>query len=292
MHSAPEVVAALRAGADACRDADCREGSIDVIEAPGHLIATGDTHDNPSNFRAVVEAAGLTGEFGADEKHLTLHEIIHPETLDAHNEDTSFEGLARIAWLKAQHPELVHVLLANHELAQAMDQLIVKNGVRCVAAFNAGIDRRFGDGADAVRDAVRDFIFAMPLALRARCPQGDILCAHSLPAPAAMGRFDTTILTRDLTEDDYQSRTGSAHMLTWGRGYDADQLEDLTERWGVNLFILGHEHVEAGAKVVEPNAIVLNTDHDRGVYLPIDLNHEPSVEQAARSVVPIRSFTH
>jgi len=292
MHDAREVAGVLRAGAQACLSAACREGSIDRIEAPGHLIATGDTHDNPANFRAVVEAAGLTGEFGAQEKHLTLHEIIHPEALDEHAEDTSFAGLARVAWLKSRYPELVHVLLANHELAQAMDQLIVKNGVRCVAAFNAGIERRFGAGAGAVRDAVRAFILAMPLALRARCPRGDILCAHSLPAPGVMGRFDTTILSRDLTEEDYRSRTGSAHMMTWGRGYDADQLEDLTERWGVNLFVLGHEHVEHGAKVVPPNAIVLNTDHDRGVYLPIDLEHEPTVEQAAHAVVPIRSHMH
>ena len=172
MHDAAEVARVLRDGADASRGAACREGSIDAISAPGGLIATGDTHDNPANFRAVVEAAGLDGRFGADEHHLTLHEIIHPETLDEHGEDTSFEGLTRIAWLKSEHPELVHVLLANHELAQAMDQLIVKNGVRCVAAFNAGLERRFGAGAADVRDAVDAFIHAMPLALRARCPHG------------------------------------------------------------------------------------------------------------------------
>lgn len=288
---ARDVIDALRAGAEACLSAACRQGSIDVIEAPGHLIATGDTHDHPTNFRAVLDAAGLGDAFTPDESHLTLHEIIHPDTIgmdpDKTTIDRSVRGLAKVAALKSAQPELVHVMLANHELAQATEQLIVKNGVRCVDAFNKGIADLYPDDVDAVKDAVRAFIYAMPIALRARCPQGDILCTHSLPSPELMGRFDTTILSRELTEDDYQSRTGSAHLMTWGRGYDADQLEDLTESWGVNLFILGHEHVPSGCKVVEPNAIILNTDHAKGVYLPIDLDHGPTAQQAAARVVRI-----
>ena len=294
MSNPNEVAQNLREGAQANRDASCRQGSIDQISAPGHLIATGDTHDHPRNFRAVVAAAGLDGEVGSEPKHLTLHEIIHPDlkpSLPGNPPpvDTSYRGLTRVACLKAQYPEFVHFLLANHELAQAIDSLIVKNGVRCVEAFNAGIDQEFPDPTDAemVRDAVREFIFSMPIALRACCPQGDILCAHSLPGPAMMGKFDTTILSRDLTEQDYEPRVGSAHLMTWGRGYDAEQLEDLVERWGVNLFILGHEHATNGYALVEPNAIVLNTDHDNGVYLPIDLNHEPTLAQAATNLVHI-----
>ncbi len=285
--NADEVVDALRAGADACRTASCRQGSIDLIESPGQLIATGDTHDHPRNFNAVVAAAGLDGEFGSEEKHLTLHEIIHPELPDDQPIDYSFRGLTRIAWLKSEYPELVHVLLANHELAQAIGSGIMKNGLRVVDAFNAGVNEIFGIDADRVHDAIRDFVFSMPLALRCRCPQGDILCAHSLPGPAMMGRFDASILERDLTMDDYQPRAGSAHMMVWGRGYDADQLEDLTERWGVNLFILGHEHAEKGYEVVEPNAIVLNTDHARGVYLPVDLDGEPTVDACVARMVSI-----
>ena len=103
-----------------------------------------------------------------------------------------------------------------------------------------------------------------------------------------MGRFDPSILDRELTPDDYQPRVGSAHLMVWGRGYDHDQLEDLTERWGVNLFILGHEHAPNGYTVVNPNTIVLNTDHERAVYLPIDLDDEPTVAQCVSKMVHIR----
>ncbi len=285
-----EVVDALRAGASACRNATCRQGSIEVIEAPGKLIATGDTHDHRKNFKAVLSAAGLDGEFGAEEKHLTLHEIIHPDLPESRELplDLSYRGLTRIAYLKSQYPELVHVLLANHELAQAIGSGIMKNGIKVVDAFNAGVESVFGQGAQRVHDAINDFVLSMPLALRCRCPQGDILCAHSLPGPASMGRFDPSILDRDLTPDDYQPRVGSAHLMVWGRGYDHDQLEDLTERWGVNLFILGHEHAPNGFAVVNPNTVVLNTDHERGAYAALDLEEEPTLERCVSRMVHIQ----
>ncbi|MEX0876941.1 MAG: hypothetical protein WD114_05740 [Phycisphaerales bacterium] len=287
LHDLDEVIDTLRAGAKAMRTASCRRGSIEVIEAPGHLIATGDTHDHPENFKAIVAAAGLDGEFGAEEKHLTLHEIIHPELPEQRELplDFSYQGLTRVAHLKAEYPELVHVLLSNHELAQAQGAAIMKGGVACCEAFDAGLESVFGDDADQVSEAITDFVMAMPIALRCRTPQGDILCAHSLPGPASMGRFDATILDRELTEDDYHPRQGSVHLMVWGRGYDHDQLEDLTERWGVNLFILGHEHADEGFAVVEPNALVLNSDHERGVYLPIDLSRKPTIEQCVKQLV-------
>ena len=39
--------------------------------------------------------------------------------------------------------------------------------------------------------------------------------------------------------------------------------------------------------LVEPNAIVLNSDHERGVYLPIDLSEPPTVMDALKSVVAL-----
>ena len=63
------------------------------------------------------------------------------------------------------------------------------------------------------------------------------------------------------------------------------------ERWGVNLFILGHEKAEQGVKGIPPCAIILNSDHERGVYLPIDLEHPPGIDEAAASVVPLNPIT-
>lgn len=298
---ASSVIDALRAGAHANRTAACRRGSIDEISPPGRLIATGDLHDNPINFQKLLHQAGMTlnepgavdgnasrtGD-GGDIAHLTLHEIIHSDRL-VNGMDMSYRALARVADLKARHPEHVHTLLGNHELAQLMNAGVLKDGVKCVDVFNDGVDFVFGDDAPQVREAINDFIKSMPIALEVHTSRGTILCAHSVPPAASMGRFDTTILRRDLTDDDYQPRVGSAHLMTWGRGYDAEGLEDLVERWGVYLFLLGHEKAEDGVLFIPPNAIVLASDHDRGTFLPIDLQRPPAAEEAVRRVVWLSS---
>ncbi|MBK7403472.1 MAG: hypothetical protein IPJ41_02265 [Phycisphaerales bacterium] len=270
--------------------APCRQGSIDVIRPPGLLIATGDLHDNPVHLARVEHLASLgaaepgtepsaPGPAGAPPlPHATFHEVIHSDRL-LNGLDLSYRALARIAELKLAAPERVHTLLANHELAQIVGAGIVKDGVKCVEAFNDGLGYVFGDDWERVSDAIGVFIRSMPLALRCVTPRGDVLCAHSLPGLGSMGRFDATILSRDLTEADYTPRVGSAHLMVWGRGYDAEQLEDLVERWGGNLFILGHEKAEQGWALVPPCAVVLNSDHERGAYLPVDLEHPPSMAE-------------
>ncbi len=321
---AGEVIDLFREAARASREAGCRQGSIEVIEAPGILLATGDLHDNPFHLNRLVELGGLGGEsetarqgdsetggqegretgedagaLGGDSPvslsrsiadrclpHVTFHEVIHSDRL-LNGLDLSYRALARIAELKVGAPERVHPLLANHELAQIVGAGIVKDGVKCVEAFNDGLGYVFGDDWEGVSEALGEFIRAMPLALRCRTPTGDILCAHSLPATGSMGRFDTTILSRELTEADYVPRVGSAHLMVWGRGYDAEQLEDLVERWGVNLFVLGHEKADDGYLIIPPCAVVLNSDHERGVYLPIDLDHPPSLGEIPGLVRPL-----
>ena len=183
------VCRALAGGAEANRDAACRRGSIDRVEAPGRLVATGDLHDNPVHFARVVHAAGLgaaPGIAGDDEaespesSHLTLHEIIHSERL-LNGMDFSYRALTRVAKLKADHPEFVHTLLANHELGQIVGAGIIKHGVRMVEAFNEAVEHTFGDEAGRVEAAIDDFVRSMPIALRCVCPQGTSCAATRCP---------------------------------------------------------------------------------------------------------------
>lgn len=287
LQDARDVVSALRRGAEANKAAACRRGAIDRIEPPGVLIATGDLHDNPVHLNKLIRASGLDGEPPSPVRHLVLHEVVHADRL-INGMDFSYRALTRVAALKAEHPELVHVLLANHELSQVVGAGIVKDGVKPVECFNRGVEYVFGDEADEVDEAIREFVLSMPLALRCVCPVGDILVAHSLPPAAMMSRFDPTVLSRDLTPADYEPRRGSAHIMVWGRGYDPELLEDLVERWGVYLFVLGHEKCEEGVKFIPPCALVLNSDHEKGVYVPIDLERPPRPERAAELAVALR----
>lgn len=287
------------AGAEANRKASCRRGSIDWIEAPGMLIATGDLHDNPLHMARLVTAAKMDGAAsrsdapGPQAPHITLHEIIHPPRL-VNGMDFSFRALARVAALKAEFPERVHVLLGNHELAQVLGTAIIKDGVRVVDAFNAGLAYAYGDESESVAEAIKTFVMSMPVAMRVEClgPDGrpggrHLLCSHSLPSPGQMARFDPTILSRDLEERDYEPLKGSAYNMVWGRSHDAELLEDLVERWGINLFIIGHEKADNGVRIVPPNAVILNSDHERGVYLPLDLSDPPRIEEIPGRVVAL-----
>ncbi|MFN0010350.1 MAG: hypothetical protein ACKVS8_01770 [Phycisphaerales bacterium] len=290
---AEPVIAALRAGAAANRDAACRRGSTDHIEQAAAVIATGDLHDNPLHLARLVRMAGMDGsgerpptpsgrtasrphsESGGTQgttAHITFHEIIHSDRL-VNGMDFSFRALTRIAALKAAFAEHVHTLLANHELAQIVGAGIVKDGLNVVGAFNDAVEYAFGDDAAAVQDAIGDFIRSMPLALRCHVPRGmdgatrDTLCTHSLPSPELMDRFDATVLDHELTDDDYVPRRGSAHLLVWGRGHEQKHLDQLAASLGAGLFILGHEKADEGVLPIGTNALVLNTDHERGRVL-------------------------
>jgi len=277
-----EAVRLLEEAAEANLGAACREGSIDRIESPGRLIATGDLHDNPLHFARVVRAADLDAEPGR--RHLTLHEVIHSDRLIG-GVDFSHRALLRVAALKRSHPEGVHTLLANHELSQIVGAGITKDGISTRRAFNEGIEQTYAQEAGRIEAGVERFIRSMPLALRAEGEGSTMLCAHSLPGPDLIDRFDPEILERDLTDEDYTPRRGSAHLMVWGRGHTPELLETLASRWGVTLFLLGHEHAPEGSVAVPPNALVLNSDHERGVYAPIDLSAPPGSPEGAQSAL-------
>jgi hypothetical protein len=279
LRSPASVVRLLTDGAEANRTSRCRRGSVDEVEPAGELIATGDLHDNPAHLLGVVELADLDGA-GAGPRHLTLHEVIHGGRL-VQGMDLSHRALVRIAALKARFPEHVHTLLANHELSQIAGLGVIKDGLRMTEAFNEGVAYVFGGEAPEVLAAIGAFIRSMPLAMiSGRGGPNGVLCAHSVPGPDLIERFDESVLDRELTEDDYAPRRGAAHIMVWGRAHTPGLLNHLAARWGAPLMVLGHEKAPDGWMVVPDRAVVLNTDHDRAAALRIDLASPPPVPLA------------
>lgn len=291
LRSADSICAIFHEAAEANRDAACRVGSVDVIEPAGSALATGDLHDNPVHFARVLELAHLEQSTPEHPRHVTLHEIIHGGSLMS-GVDLSHRALARVAALKTFFPERVHTLLANHELSQIVGLGVVKDGVRMKEAFVHGVEYVFGDDAKRVNDAIEVFIRSMPLALvSGRGTDRGVLFAHSVPEPALMSRFDAGILDRALTEDDYEPRKGSAHLMVWGRRHTPEQLDDLAARWGVSMFVLGHEHAQDGIRFVPNNAVVLNSDHNEGVVVRLPLDNPPPMPPGKANgweIIPLR----
>jgi hypothetical protein len=269
--------------AAALRDSPYRDGSRVRLPARGRLLVTGDLHDNHEHLRKIVHLAGLEA---SPDHHVVLHEIVHSEIL-VNGLDLSHRMLARVAELVVDHPGQVHVLLGNHELAQMTGQRVSKGAGDNVKLFSEGLAFVFGDDGQMVADAINGFIAAMPLAV---VSESGILCAHSLPGSRMFDRFDPDVLSRELAEQDYDSQTGSAYLMVWGRGFDQRELDTLSERWGVELFVVGHEHVDNGLAIRGTKLIILNSDHEFGTVVPIDLSRVPGAEEAVQLAIRLRSI--
>ncbi len=278
LNDATEVCALFDRAAEAMLGSRHRVGSAVVLPARGRLLATGDLHDNPENFAKIIRLARLEE---SQDHHVILHEVIHGEIL-VNGVDLSHRMLARIASLVTDHPRQVHVLIGNHEMAQLTGQRVSKGAGDNVALFNDGLGFAFGNAWEDVAEAIRRFIRAMPLAARS---ESGLLCAHSLPR--SLDGFDPAILQRGLTEADYGSPDGSAYRMVWGRGWGEHEVETLAAAWGVVLFCVGHEYANNGILQRGQRAIILNSDHQMGAVIPIDLADVPPAESALRNALQL-----
>ncbi|MCP3903522.1 MAG: metallophosphoesterase [Planctomycetes bacterium] len=283
LNEASAVIDLLDAGAEAILGCEHREGCAVRVPSRGRLLATGDLHDNPIHLRTIVDLARLDA---SEDHHVVLHEMIHGDKL-VNGMDLSYRMLGRVAALVVERPRQVHPLLANHELAQLTGKGVSKGAGNSVELFADALDFAFSDRADDVAEAVARFIRAMPLALLS---EGGVLCAHSLPSAALMKHFDPAVFDRALTDDDYLSPHGAAYLMTWGRGHTEEQLDALAEAWDVQLFCLGHQHVDTGLEVRGNRLLVINSDHERARALPLDLAALPTPEEALMYGVPLRAF--
>lgn len=274
----------LDRAADALRAVPVRRGCTVHLPREGSLVVTGDLHDSPLQLSRILALAAL--ERGP-QRHVILQELIHGDRL-VNGVDLSHRMLGRVAELVLRFPGQVHPLLANHELAQMNGDPVSKGGGDNVALFDDGLDWVFGDEAERVAESIARFIRAMPLAVRT---ESGILCSHSLPAPAAMPRFDPAVLDRDLDDLDYARPAGDAYAMVWGRGHDMKQVAKLRDAWGVALCCVGHGFAETGAEAVCPGLLMLNSDHERGAAWRADLAAPPpSAEDAAMEAVPLAAI--
>jgi hypothetical protein len=265
--------------AQANLDSPWRQGGTVHLPEQGRLIMTGDLHDHGLNFQRILKYADLHRR---PDTHLVLHEIVHgPHRINGR--DLSIRTLARVADLKLQFPDRVHILQANHELAQMHGEEISKAGVSVVKAFNDGVDFLYAEDADAVRAAMGRYIQSLLLAVR--CPYG-ILCTHSLPSPRKLEEFDPGVIDRVPTEADL-AINGSAYNLVWGRRHTQALADELSEAWGVEQFVMGHQPAEMGHEVEGDSMIVLNSDHDHGVLLPMDLTRPYRLYDLVGQIVPL-----
>ena len=261
-----------------------RLGCTHHLPDKGRLLVSGDLHDNPSHLTKIIDLANLD----TPTNHLVLQELIHSgNTTDSI--DLSYQMLVKVANLVVAYPTQVHPILANHELSQTTGRAITKGSGELVEKFIQGVRHVFNKQCDKVLEALDGFIVAMPVAVQSK---SGLLCVHSLPNELSMDDFDLDILDKELTTSDYCGGFGSAFLLVWGRQYSQKQVDELADYWDVSLFCLGHAWVPDGIEALLPNVLRLNSDHEKGVALPIELDTILDAQETMKSAIKLSSISN
>jgi hypothetical protein len=254
-------------------------GSLLAFPNYGQLVMTGDIHGHRRNFDKLRKYCRLD-QFGA--RHVVLHELIHRELESYLDRDDSHEVCLDAAAWKCEFPDQVHFLLSNHELAQITSQEITKNGRVVTIDYESAVRETYGAGAEKVLIAMYEFIRSFAVAGRTA---NRVFLSHTLPGPRELPLFDASILQRAPTQQDLSER-GSAHSLFWGRYQTEPVLAALRETFDVDYFICGHQPQETGFDVLHGRMIILASDHNHGVFLPLDLNRPVTLDSLMGSIRP------
>ncbi len=270
--NADQVIETFGAAGDENKLSPLRKFQVVALPSEGEVWMTGDIHDHRNNFRKLVTHADLRNN---PQRHLVLHELIHGDHFDGNGAEDSWQMLYEAAQLKCDFPNQVHFMLANHDLAQIHGEGIMKAGYSVCEAFNAGVKRDFGDRAMLVNVAITEFLLSVPLAIR--CPNGLFFC-HSLPTDDQIRSFDFTVFDRDLTPADYRRRLGPVYQLIWGRNVTPVGAEHFADKVGAKLIVTGHQPQDMGYAINGERHLIIASDHNQGVFLPVSLSENYDME--------------
>jgi len=271
--SADQAMETFGSAADENLLSPMRQQQVVHLPAEGEVWMTGDIHDHRRNFDKLMKAVDLENN---PHRHLVLHELIHGDHIDSSGAEESWKMLYRAAELKIDFPGQVHFLLANHDLAQIHGEGIMKAGMSVCEAFTAGLKRDFGDVYHRVNVVVTEFLLSLPLAIRA--PSGLFFC-HSLPTDSQIEKFDFTVFDRPLTGTDYKRKIGPVYQLIWGRGVTPAGVDQFLAKVNASMVITGHQPQDTGFAANGDKHLIIASDHNQGVFLPLDLAAQYTMDE-------------
>ena len=249
-----------------------RRGQLVELPNSGDVLVTGDLHGHLANFKRIVRIADLPHH---PQRHLILQEVLHAMYEDT--PDTSYRLLEEVAILKTVYPSQVHIILANHDLAELLGHDILKKGRSVLRAFDAVLEEAYQFNKDVIRKAYLAFLRTLPWA--AATPTG-IFRSHSLPDRRYLDLFSRDLFTQDYATPDL-SKTSPPFRLVWGRDLSAGTAADFAQRVGADLLIIGHHPCRNGHVEPNPHTIILDSKDAHGacLALPLDtpLSHSEAV---------------
>lgn len=254
-----------------------RRGCLVELPARGELLVTGDLHGHKRNFDRIVEIADLAAH---PSRHVILQEVIHQMGSWKRDRDMSFVVLEKVASLKAQFPDQVHVLMGNHELAELQGRVLYKDGRMLNSLFDRGILASYGADGRQVKESYKRFFRSMALGAVTRT---NIFMCHSIPEERFVREFDRSFFVEDFATL-YRSRRQLVEELVWGRDFSSELAETFARQIDAEVLIIGHEPCDEGHHVPNPRTVILDSKDERGCCCWLRLNQPYSQKGVVKNI--------
>jgi hypothetical protein len=276
------VIETFQRAAAANKQTPSRDGNVIELgpDEADDVMITADLHGHRRNFNSIRKLADLDHR---PRRHLILQEVCHGGPVYPENGGCmSHAMLEDVARLKVAHPERVHFLMSNHELAELTDYPIVKSKKMLNLMFRLGLQQMYGPAAEKVRAAYLEFLRSCPLAVR--LPGGVFVC-HSIPERADIRAFDRGVFDRPLEQADLLEM-GPVFDLVWGRDYRPENARAFAKLVGAKVLINGHEPCPDGFSAPNDLQVILDCCGDKACYLVVptasELGHAEIVQRIER----------
>jgi hypothetical protein len=252
-----------------------RRGNLIELPAAGDVMVTGDLHGHLANFRSVVHIAGLPNH---PRRHLLIQELLHAMFEDT--PDRSYVLVEEAAILKNVYPARVHILLANHDLAELLNLDIMKKGRSVLRAFDEAIEEAYHFNKDVIRKAYLGFLRSLPWA--AATANGLFFC-HSIPDERHLAPFSRELFTES-GPDAELTKTSPAFHMAWGRDISDATAADFARRVGASLVITGHHPCRDGHAQPNPHTVIIDSKDANGAYAILPLDKPVTQEEVVRRI--------
>jgi hypothetical protein len=269
VRNAGETIDRMHRAAILARRDPKRRGNVVYLPPRGEVIITGDMHGCRPNFDRVIKFADLDRH---PERHLVLHELEHGGPRDEQGGCLSWTLIEEAAQLKVDYPERVHIMLANHDVAEILNIQLHKGSTNLTRKFAQGLAHAYGEQAADVKQAYCDFFKALPLALRT---PNRVWISHSTPHLDALIDFDYKLFDRELKDEDF-TRDSDLYSFLWGRNQNEMAARIFAEHVDCDVLVVGHQPSQMGFKTPNPLHIILYSDNQLGRYLTLPLGREVS----------------
>ncbi len=255
-----KLLTMLRRAGESTRATPGRAGRVVELTNASDVLVAGDLHGNIANFQRLLKVADLAAQ---PRRHFVMQELIHGTFRYADGSDKSHQAVDLWSALKCQFPERVHYIPGNHELAQYTNRPIAKADLDLNANFLDGVRTAYGRQGDDIYKAYLDLFRALPVALRT---PNRIFMSHSLPAAAAMERFDPAALKREDSKDADLISGGAIFGMSWGRDVSAENVEAYLKKVDADLLITGHIPCENGFEAPNDRQIIVDSLGEPAAY--------------------------